>query len=144
MPATKQIYMLINPNNASAEMDSAEVAVATQRVVELFEALFNLERRSGPARRAALRLSRDDLAKLFGNPLSRSRRPQAEKPPEPEPATSAAPRCSPTGEVAEKPRDPHANWKWDERGNRISPKLPSAFAYTRQLTQPRRGSHWSD
>jgi putative tryptophan/tyrosine transport system substrate-binding protein len=32
MPATKQIYMLINPNNASAEMDSAEVAVATRKL----------------------------------------------------------------------------------------------------------------
>jgi hypothetical protein len=32
MPATRQIYMLINPNNASAEMDSAEVAPATRKL----------------------------------------------------------------------------------------------------------------
>jgi putative tryptophan/tyrosine transport system substrate-binding protein len=32
MPAAEQIYMLINPNNASAGMDSAEVAVATHKL----------------------------------------------------------------------------------------------------------------
>jgi hypothetical protein len=33
---------------------------------------------------------------------------------------------------------------WDERGYRISPRLPSAFAFTRHYETPqRRGTHWS-
>jgi hypothetical protein len=33
---------------------------------------------------------------------------------------------------------------WDERGYRISPRLPSAFAFTRHYEMPQqRGAHWS-
>jgi hypothetical protein len=38
------------------------------------------------------------------------------------------------------PTDPMAGWRWDERGYRISPKLPSSFP--RYNPQPT-GSHWS-
>jgi hypothetical protein len=114
----------------------------TARVAEILERFYLEDARLTAELLSTLaECTQEELADLF---LSRSRRPQVAKSPEHEPVTSAAPRCSPTGEVAEKPRDPHANWKWDERGNRISPKLPSAFAYTRQLTQPRRDTFWSD
>jgi hypothetical protein len=113
---------------------------AIQRVAEIFEALFNLERDlTGELLSELACCTAAELEQLFGNPLSRRASPApAIKPPEPveQTATGVAP--------VEKPRDPHANWRWDHTPKRIAPKLPSAFDYTRQLTQPRRGSHWSD
>jgi hypothetical protein len=41
------------------------------------------------------------------------------------------------------PADPHAGWRWDANGRRISPKFRSAFAWTKNYERPR-GSHWSD
>jgi hypothetical protein len=89
------------------------------------------------------RCTPDELVELFSNPLSR--RPSAsdrKAPPEPaaeQPTQTAAEGLAP----AAKPIDPHAGWRWDERGHRVSPKLPSAFDYTRQLTQPR-GGWWNE
>jgi hypothetical protein len=95
-----------------------------ERVPEILEALFNLERDlTGELIAQLARCSTDDIAKLFGCTPST---------PPVTPAIASAteelegPAWMTPAERSQQQKADSGNWRWDANGNRIE-KLPSAF-----------------
>jgi hypothetical protein len=124
----------------STERRRREVECAAIRATEIIESFGMVNRRLCDELLDSLgRLGPEELYQLFGRPQDQ---PPAEQPVV---ATRDHEPAEQRGTALVKPRDPHANWRWDERGNRISPKLRSAFDWTRNCERPpTRRSHWSD
>jgi hypothetical protein len=120
----------------STELRRREVELAAIRVVEILDSFRGVNRRLVEELLECFAvLGAEGFCQLFDDP---SRRPAAN-------AANAAAPAEQVAQPADKPRDPHAGWRWDERGHRISPKGNSAFDCCRQPTQRPPGStFWSD
>jgi hypothetical protein len=116
----------------SAPMPPAE------RAAQLLESLLEVEHDKTDELLSVLALcTPTEWQQLFGSPSRAPAPAPAAKPSEPAAERHAA--------QPDKSRDPHAGWRWDERGYRISPKGESAFEFTRNYEQPpSRRTHWSD
>jgi hypothetical protein len=115
---------------------------AAEKITEILEQFFLSDSRL--TTELLQELSRCDapaLMKLFGCSPPTPVPPSADGEPEHGPIRSnSGPELS--GAPLEQTNPPPT--VWDERGYRISPRLPSAFAFTRHYETPqRRGTHWS-
>jgi hypothetical protein len=121
---------------AVAEADEAQPPLApTARVAEILERFFLEDARLTAELLSALaRCSPDELVQLFSRDGRPAGRMTSRRDLEQAPAVLAAEQAAPP--PAEKPRDPHAGWKWDERGRRTWPQLPSSFDYALDAAPP--------
>jgi hypothetical protein len=147
------------PPAPQAETAPAAPLSPTERIAEILE-IFSLREPELVAEllRELGRCDTSALAKLFGSPIGahgqvsadhaapadaqaagRGEIPHAET----GPADEARPTWSkPAVELANLQQLNPPEPKWDERGFRISPKLPSSFPRNYEPTRPR-GTHWS-
>jgi hypothetical protein len=116
--------------------------LAVERITEILERFFlNDPRLTTELLQELSRCDAPTLMKLFGcspsTPVPASAGAEPEHGPIP---SNSGPELS--GALLQQANPPPT--VWDERGYRISPRLPSAFAFTRHYETPqRRGTHWS-
>jgi hypothetical protein len=121
----------MSPYEHAAALFERLADIAPREVAELLDVLGQCDKRA--------------LIRLFGLAPTEVA-PEPEPPAEPEPAPAPGPTWVQRGSGYDpnaglQQHDPPAP-QWDDRGYRISPKLPSAFDYAARQQRPK-GSHWS-